>query len=64
MGSCLCSYVLQLFVFLVEVPWELGPLSFHKLCACVDVHVDKTKFERNCSIDYMTQCTGKTKLTS
>ena len=31
-------------------PGELDPLSFHKLC--VDMHVNKTKFERNNSLEY------------
>ena len=39
---------------------ELDPLSFHNLC--VDVHVNKTKFERNGSLEcYHVTCTGKTK---
>ena len=33
------------FVFLIEVPGDLDRLSFHKLC--VDIHVNKTKFEKN-----------------
>ena len=53
----------QCFVFPIEVPEELGPLSFHKLYA--HVHVNKTKLERNSSVEYyhMT-CIGKTKHTS
>ena len=48
------------FVFLIEVPGELDPLSFHKLC--VHMHVNETKFERNSSLEYyhMT-CIRKTK---
>ena len=45
----------------MEVPGELDPLSFHKLC--VHMHVNKTKFERNSSLEYyyhMT-CIWKTK---
>ena len=38
------------FVFPKEVPGETEPLSFHKLC--VDMHVNKTKFERNSSLEY------------
>ena len=51
------------FVFPIEVPGELDPLSFLKLC--LDMHVNKTKFERNSSLEYyhMT-CIGKTKHTS
>ena len=51
------------FVFPTEVPGELNPLSFFNLC--VDMQVNETKFERNCSLEYyhMT-CIGKTKHTS
>ena len=38
------------FVFPIEVPGPLDPLSFHKLC--VRVHVNKTKFERNISLEH------------
>ena len=38
------------FVFPIEVPGEPDPLSFHKLG--VDMHVNKTKFERNSSLGY------------
>ena len=31
-------------VFPKEVPRELGPLSFHKLC--VDMHLNETKFQK------------------
>ena len=31
-------------VFPKEVPRELGPLSFHKLC--VDMHLNETKFKK------------------
>ena len=52
-----------MFVFPIEVPGELDPLSFHKLC--VQMQVNKTKFERNSSLGYyhMT-CFGKTALAS
>ena len=45
---------------LLEVPGELNNLSFHKLC--VDMHVNKTKFERISSLEYyhMT-CIAETK---
>ena len=60
-----CNTALKLvgFVFPIEVPGELDPLSFHKLR--VDMHVNKTKFERNSSLKYyhMT-CIGKTKHTN
>ena len=36
------------FVFPIEVPEELNPLSFHNLY--VDMHVYKTKFEGNSSL--------------
>ena len=36
--------------FPIEVPGELDPLSFHKLC--LHMHVSKTKFERNSSLEY------------
>ena len=51
------------FVFPIEVPGELDPLSFHKLCA--KMHVNKTKSERNSSLEFchMT-CIRKTKHTS
>ena len=51
------------FVFPIEVPGELDPLSLHKIC--IDMHVNKTKFERNSSLEYyhMT-CIGKTEHTS
>ena len=44
----------------VLVPREVDPLSFHKFC--IHMHVNKTKFERNRSLEYyhMT-CIGKTK---
>ena len=38
------------FVFPILVPGELDPLSFEKLY--VDMHVNKTKFERICSLEY------------
>ena len=38
-------FSLYCFVFPIEVPGELHPLSFHKLC--VHVHVNKMKFDRN-----------------
>ena len=38
------------FSFPMEVPGELDPLSFHKLC--VDMHVNKMKFERKSSLEY------------
>ena len=42
------------FLFLLVrptvVPGELDHLSFHNLC--VDMHVNKTKFERNSSLEY------------
>ena len=42
---------------------EHDPLSFHKLCA--DMQVNKTKFERNNSLEcYYRTCIGKTKHTS
>ena len=49
------------FVFPIEVPEELDPLSFHELR--VHMHVNKTKFERNSSLEYyhMT-CIGKQNL--
>ena len=37
------------FVFPIEVPGEFDPLSFHKLC--VHMHVNKTKFQRNTSLE-------------
>ena len=46
------------FVFPTEVPGELDPLSSHKLY--VHMHVNKTKFERNSSLDYYHMaCIGK-----
>ena len=60
-----CNRPLQLvcFVFPKEVPGELDPLSFHKLC--VDMHVNKMKFERNGSLEYYrVTCIWKTKLPS
>jgi len=39
-----------MFYFPIEVPGELDPLSFHKLC--LHMHVNKTKFERNSSLEY------------
>ena len=33
------------FVFLIEVPGEVDPLSFFKLC--VDMPMDKMRVERN-----------------
>ena len=48
------------FVFPTEVPGELDSLSFHKLC--VDMHVNKTKFERKGSLEYYhVTCIEKTK---
>ena len=39
-------------------PGELDPSSFHKLC--VDIQVNKTKFERNSSLEcYHMTCLGK-----
>ena len=53
-----CLYVF----FLIEVPGELDSLSLHKLCA--DMHVKKTKFERNNSLEcYYRTRIWKTKLT-
>ena len=50
------------FVFPIKVPGELNQLSFYKLC--VDMHVNKTKFERNSSLEYYHMiCIGKTKNT-
>ena len=51
------------FVFPREVPGKPDPLSFYNLC--IDMHVDKMKFERKSSLEYyhMT-CSGKTKDTS
>ena len=51
------------FVLPVEVPGGLNNLSVHNLC--VDMHVNKTKFERNGSLEYhyMTRI-GETKHTS
>ena len=60
----LCRWLACMFFFIpIKVPGELDPLSFRKLC--VNMHVSKTKFERNSSLEYyhMT-CTGKTKHTS
>ena len=46
----------------LEVPGELAPLSFHKLC--LDMHVNKTKFKRNSSLEhYHMICIGRTKHT-
>ena len=51
------------FVFPTEVPGESDSLSFHKLY--VDMHVNKTKFERNSSLGYYhMNGIGKTKHTS
>ena len=36
--------------FPIEVPGEIDPLSFHKLC--LYMHGNKTKFERNSSQEY------------
>ena len=48
-------------LFPIEVPGELDPLSFHKLC--VDMEVKKTKFERNSSLEcYHMTCLGKTNI--
>ena len=48
-------------LFPVEVPEELDPLSFQKLF--VDMHVKKTKFERNSSLEcYHMTCLGKTNI--
>ena len=48
-------------LFPVEVPGELDPLSFHKLC--VDMQVKRTKFERNSSLEcYHMTCLGKTNI--
>ena len=73
-------FKLVCFVFPVEVPGELNScflffvcfgffvclfvFFFQKLCA--HMQVNKTKFERNSSLEYyhMTQCIGKTKHTS
>ena len=50
-----CLYVF----FLVEVPGELDLLSFQK---CVGMHVNRTKFERNSSVEYYHMTfIGKTK---
>ena len=51
------------FVFPRELAGEPDPLSFYKLC--IDMHVNKIKFERKSSLEYyhMT-CIGKTKHTS
>ena len=49
----------------LEVPGELAPWSFHKLC--VHMPVNKTKFQRNSSLEYYDTwpvCIGKTKVTS
>ena len=49
----------------LEVPGELAPWSFHKLC--VHMPVNKTKFQRNSSLEYYHTwpvCIGKTKVTS
>ena len=63
--SIIDLFSLYVFVFPIEVPGELDPLSFYKLC--IHMHVNKTKFERNSSLEYymyhMT-CIGKTKDTS
>ena len=52
------------FVFPIEAPGELDPLSFHKLC--VDMHVNKTKFEKKKKSPecYHMTCIGETKHTS
>ena len=48
-------------VFAIEFPGELDPSSFHKLC--VDMHVKKTKFERNSSLEcFDMTCLGKTNI--
>ena len=51
-----------MFCFPNRGPRELYPLSFHELC--VHMRLNKTKFERNSSLEYyhMT-CIGKTKHT-
>ena len=51
------------FVLPREVPGEPDPLSIYKLC--IDMHVNKIKFEQKSSREYyhMT-CIGKTKHTS
>ena len=57
------SLSLEFFVFPIEVPGELDPLSFHK--SCVDMDVNKTKSERNSSLECChTTCIRKTKHTS
>ena len=62
--ACGPNRPLKLVYFIpIEVPGELNPLSFHNLC--VDVYVNKTKFERNSSLEYYRMtCIGKTKHTS
>ena len=51
---------LAYFVFPIEVPGQLDPLSFHNLR--VDMLMNKTKFERNSSLGYYHMaCIGKTK---
>ena len=59
--SCI-SIKLVMFCFPSRGPRELYPLSFHELC--VHMRLNKTKFERNSSLEYyhMT-CIGKTKHT-
>ena len=55
--ACVC------FVFAIEVPRELCPLSFHTFR--VDMHVSKTKFERNSSLEcHQMTYIGKTKHTT
>ena len=44
------SFLLQCFVFSIQVTGELDPLSFQKLC--VHMHWNKSKFERNSSLVY------------
>ena len=55
----LFSLYVLFFVFFLFVWGERDSLSFHKLC--VDMHVNKTKFEKNGSLEYyhMT-CINKT----
>ena len=45
-------YLLSLYVLFspIKVPGKLDPLSFRKLC--LNMHVSKTKFERNSSLEW------------
>ena len=61
-----CAARVKFLLLLVRptvVPGELDHLSLHNLC--VDMHVNKTKFERKSSLEYYhITCIGKTKHTS